>query len=233
MLDGERTVALVPARGGSKSIPRKNVRGLGDKPLLAWSVEVARETVAIDRTLVTTDDDEIATVAREYGAEVIDRPEELATDEALVVDAVRHAIEYLRGDGEPAPYMAMLEPTCPFRKPKDVQTALERLVAKDLDSVASFTDAALNPHRAWRIEEDHPEPVIEGADPWQPRQALPEAYELNGGVYAFAIDALPDEGVAMLFGETGAVTMPPERSVDIDTPLDLELARLIAERRAE
>jgi N-acylneuraminate cytidylyltransferase len=212
-------------------VERKNVREVGGRPLLSWSVEVARATDVIDRTLVSTDDDEIGAVARESGAEVIDRPAALATDDALVADAVRHAVARLREDGESAPYVAMLEPTCPFRAPEDVQLAVERLVEHDLDSVASFTDAALNPHRAWSIEDGRPTPVVDGADPWQPRQALPDAYELNGGVYAFAVDALPDEGVAMLFGDTGAVTMPPERSVDIDTPLDLEFARLVAERR--
>jgi N-acylneuraminate cytidylyltransferase len=231
MLDGDRVVALVPARGGSTAVERKNVREVGGRPLLSWSVEVARATDVIDRTLVSTDDDEIGAVARESGAEVIDRPAALATDDALVADAVRHAVARLREDGESAPYVAMLEPTCPFRAPEDVQLAVERLVEHDLDSVASFTDAALNPHRAWSIEDGRPTPVVDGADPWQPRQALPDAYELNGGVYAFAVDALPDEGVAMLFGDTGAVTMPPERSVDIDTPLDLEFARLVAERR--
>lgn len=231
MLDGDRVVALVPARGGSKSVARKNVREVGGRPLLSWSVAVARATDAIDRTLVSTDDDEIAAVARESGAEVIDRPAALATDDALVADTVRHAVEHLREHGESAPYVAMLEPTCPFRAPEDVQLAIERLVENDLDSVASFTDAALNPHRAWTVEDGRPEPVIDRADPWQPRQALPDAYQLNGGVYAFAVEALPDEGAAMLFGDTGAVTMPPERSVDIDTPLDLEFARLVAERR--
>jgi CMP-N,N'-diacetyllegionaminic acid synthase len=230
MLNGDRTVALVPARGGSEGVPHTNVRKVGGVPLLAWSVGAARDTAAVDRTLVTTDDEEIAAVAREHGAEVIDRPAELATDDALVADAVRHALEWLRGDDETVTYVAMLEPTCPFRAPADVQKALELLAHDGLDSVASFAPAELNPHRAWRIDGDRPEPVIDGADPWQPRQQLPPAYELNGGVYAFVADELPSDGPALLFGEKGAVTMPPERSVDIDTPLDLEFARLVADR---
>ena len=233
MLHGERVVALIPARGGSTGVPRKNVREVGDRPLLAWSIDVANEADAVDRTVVSTDDDEIAGVAREYGAEVIDRPPELATDDALVADAVRHAVAHLRETGESAAYAVLLEPTCPFREPGDVQNALERLADEALDSVATFTDASLNPHRAWTVEDGRPTPVVDGADPWQPRQGLPEAYELNGGAYAFAIDALPADGAAMLFGEAGAVTMPPERSVDIDTPLDLTFARVVAERRGD
>ena len=229
--DRDRAVAVIPARGGSKSVSRKNVREVGGKPLLAWSVEVAIETDAIDRVVVSTDDDEIARAGRESGAEVIERPDPLATDDALIIDTLRHLIEHLRETGESAEYMAMLEPTCPFRAPEDVQSALELLVEEDLDSVASFTDAELNPHRAWNIEEGRPSPVIDDADPWQPRQSLPDAYQLNGGVYAFVIEYLPETGKAMLFGDNGAVTMPPERSVDIDTPLDLEFARLIADSR--
>ena len=226
----DSVVAVIPARGGSKSVSRKNVREVGGKPLLAWSVEVAFDTDAVDRVVVSTDDVEIARVGREFGAEVIERPNQLATNDALVIDTLRHVVEHLRETRESAEYMAMLEPTSPFRAPKDVESALELLVEEDLDSVASFTDAELNPHRAWTIEDDRPHPVIDDADPWQPRQSLPDAYQLNGGVYAFVIDALPETGSALLFGDCGAVEMPPERSVDIDTPLDLEFARLVADR---
>lgn len=226
----ERVVAVIPAREGSTSVSRKNVRDVGGKPLLSWSIEVADETDAVDRTIVSTDGDEIADVAREYGAEVSERPARLATDDALVVDALRYLAGELRAEGEQAAYMAMLEPTCPFRTPEDVRAAIELLVEEDLDSVASFTDAELNPHRAWTIEDGRPKPVIDGSNPWQPRQALPDAYQLNGGVYAFAVDALLETtGPAVLFGDSGAITMPPERSVDVDTPLDLEFARLVAE----
>lgn len=230
MSDTERVVSVIPARGGSKGVPRKNVREVGGKPLLAWSVETALETAAIDRVIVSTDSDDIAHVSRDVGAEVFERPERLATDDAVIIDTLRELTDRLREAGEQAEYMVMLEPTCPFRSPEDVGKALELLISEDLDSVASFTDAELNPYRAWQIEDDEPTPVIDGVDPWQSRQSLPDTYQLNGGVYAFAIDALPSEGSSMLFGDCGAITMPQARSVDIDTPLDLEFARLLAER---
>lgn len=231
MIGEERVIGVIPARGGSKGVPRKNVREVGGTPLVGWSIEASRGTDAIDRTIVSTDDDEIAAVAREFGAEVSDRPPELATDDAPVIDTLRHLLGELRGAGDAPRYVAMLEPTCPFRRPEDVQACIELLAEEDLDSVATFTGAELNPHRAWRLTDDGPETVVAGADPWLPRQRLPEAYQLNGGVYAFVAEALPEEGPAMLFGDRGAVTMPPERSVDIDTPLDLEFARLVAEER--
>jgi N-acylneuraminate cytidylyltransferase len=194
---------------------------------------VARAVEAVDRTVVSTDDEEIAGVARRYGAEVADRPGDLATDDALVVDAVRYHLAAWGEEGTPADVVVLLEPTCPFRSAEDVRACLRRLAAGDVDSVATFTEAALNPHRAWRIrdngEGEHVEPFVEGAVPWRPRQQLPDAYQLNGGAYAFFADRLPDDSVAPFFGRTGAVYMPEERSVDVDSRIDLELARVMAE----
>ena len=234
MMSDERVVALVPARGGSTSVPGKNVRRLGDKPLVGWPIDVASATESVDRVVVSTDDEDIASAAREHGAEVLDRPPELARDDSLVIETVRHAIEALSDRGETAQYMVMLEPTCPLREPQDVERSLDRLVGSGLDSVATFTEAEVNPHRTWRLEADGPpEPFVEGADPWQPRQALPDAYQLNGGVYAFDVDAVPDDDddVSLLFGESGGVVMPPERSVDIDTEVDFALAEAVLAER--
>lgn len=231
MIRGERVVALVPARGGSKGVPNKNVRRLGGRPLVGWPIEVATSTDAVDRVVVSTDDERIAAVAREFGAEVLDRPAALARDDSLVADAVRHAIGELSRQGETARYATLLEPTSPLREPRDVQGCLERLAGEPaLDSVATFVEAEVNPHRTWRLGDDgRPEPFVDGADPWRPRQELPEAYRLNGAVYAFDVDAFPADGVSLLFGETGAVVMPPERSVDIDTEVDFALAEAMLE----
>lgn len=229
LLDEHRVVAIIPARGGSTTVPRKNIRPLGGVPLVAWSIEVARAVEAIDQTVVSTDDDAIAEVAREHGGTVARRPAELATDDALVLEAVRYHLGDWRADGRPADVVVLLEPTCPLRQPEDVTACLRRLAEEDVDSVATFTDAALNPHRAWRIEEERPNPFIEGAVPWRPRQELPEAYQLNGGAYAFFAGRLPDDSVAPLFGRAGAVYMPEERSVDIDTEIDLRIANLLVE----
>lgn len=228
----ERVVAMIPARGGSTSIPRKNLAPLGGKPLLAWSVDVARRCPGVDRVIVSTDDEEIAREARDRSAEVRRRPDRLATDDALVVDAVRDLIAALREEGEPAGIMVVLEPTCPFRSVEDVERCLER-VREGADSAATFVRAEVNPHRTWRLTDDGPEPFVKGAVPWRPRQELPEAYQLNGAVYAFRMDALEDDSPALLVGRSAAVVMPPERSVDIDRPLDLRLAEsLLEERRA-
>ncbi|WP_137286124.1 acylneuraminate cytidylyltransferase family protein [Halorussus salinisoli] len=231
MIDDKRVVAAVPARGGSTTVPNKNLRLLAGKPLVAWPIDVAAETPEIDRTIVTTDDDEIASTARDWGAEVVTRPDSLAEDDSLVVDALRHLVGELREEGEDAEYLVMLEPTCPLRTSDDVRNCLELLAdpAADYDSVATFTEADPSPHRLWDIRDGSPEPFVEGADPWLPRQEQPDGYELTGAVYAFEIDRLPPDGTSLLFGEAGAVTMDRERAVDIDTEFDFQLAELLIE----
>ncbi len=233
MMNDQHVVAFIPARGGSTSVPRKNVRPMGGKPLLAWSIDVAQAVGAIDRVVVSTDDETIAEVAGEYGAECAERPDELATDEALVIDAVRHHLAVWKQEERASDVLVLLEPTCPLRKTEDVKACLRCLSTGEVDSVATFTDAALNPHRTWRVEDGQPESFVDGAVPWQPRQKLPDAYQLNGGVYAFFADRLPEDSVAPLFGRTAAVYMPEERSVDIDSMVDLQLANLLAEKRQD
>lgn len=227
MISGERVIAVIPARGGSKSIPGKNVKLLGGKPLLAWPVDVARQVAEIDRIIVSTDDQEIAGVARRFGAEVYERPAHLATDQALVIDALKDLLARLDAEGDLPEWVILLEPTCPLRTRQDVRACLELIATGKYDSVATFKDADLNPHRAWRITEDVPEVFIAGAVPWLPRQKLPKAYQLNGAVYVFRAALLKDESNSLLVGRLGAVLMPRERSQDIDDHLDFMIVEAL------
>jgi N-acylneuraminate cytidylyltransferase len=213
MLDRERVIAVIPARGGSKAVPRKNLAPLGGKPLVVWSIELALSVDAIDRVIVSTDDETIAGLAEECGAEVYVRPADLATDDALVIDVV-----------------VLLEPTCPFRSAEDVNECLRGVVVAGKDSVATFKAADLNPHRAWTLADGSPRVFLPGANPWLPRQQLPAAYQLNGAVYCFRADLMPPTERGLLYGNAGAVVMPADRSVDINTATDLLLAELILSR---
>jgi CMP-N,N'-diacetyllegionaminic acid synthase len=227
MLDGKRIVAVIPARGGSKSIPGKNIKPLGGKPLLAWSIEVAKQVSEIDRTILSTDDAEIASVGRSHGAEVYARPEHLATDEALVIDALKDLLQILEAEGDAPEWMVLLEPTCPLRSAEDVLNCLKLVASGDYDSVATFKDAELNPHRAWRLVDGVPEVFIPGAVPWLPRQKLPRAYQLNGAVYVFRASLLAGETKSLLIGKLGAVLMPRNRSQDIDDGIDFVIAEAL------
>jgi CMP-N,N'-diacetyllegionaminic acid synthase len=231
MLNGQSVFAIIPARGGSKSVPGKNIRPLKGKPLLAWSVGTAQQVPQIDRILVSTDDREIASVAEAHGAEVYPRPAHLATDEALVIDALRDLLDTLRKEGNAPEWMILLEPTCPLRNANDVQACLDLAATGCYDSVATFTDAELNPHRAWRIVNGTAEVFIPGAIPWLPRQKLPRAYQLNGAVYLFRANILEQQTESLLTGRTAAALMPRDRSHDIDDLVDFTVVEALIDKK--
>jgi len=224
MIEGSRVVAVVPARGGSKSVLGKNIRLLGGKPLIVWAIETAFAVREVDRVIVSTDDRDIGRIAEAAGAEVYQRPDALAEDNSLVIDALKDLIGRLRSEGEDADVMLLLEPTCPFRSPRDIADCLRLMEEQGTDSVATFKQACVNPHRTWSIEENSPRTFIDGVDPWKPRQELPKAYQLNGAVYAFRMSGVLNQLRSLLFGRTRAVVMPDERSVDIDTEDDFTRA---------
>jgi CMP-N,N'-diacetyllegionaminic acid synthase len=231
LIDNHHIVAMVPARGGSKSVPYKNLHPLGGRPLIAWPIETALSVPEIDRVFVSTDDARIAAAGREFGAEIHERPPELATDTALVIDTIRHLHAQLVSDGRPANVMVLLEATSPLRSAQLVSRCLQRLVTEDLDSIATFHAADINPERVWRIEAGRPRPFIDGAVPWKPRQQLTPAYQLNGAVYAFRPDRLPADGPSILFGRMGAELVSADDVIDIDEHKDFVIANALLESR--
>ncbi len=198
--------------------------------MLAWSIEVARQVSEIDRIIVSTDDAQIASVGRDYGAEVYARPPHLATDEALVIDALKDLLQTLQTESDTPEWVILLEPTCPLRTADDLRDCLELVAQGGYDSVATFKDAELNPHRAWRIVNGIPEVFIAGAVPWLPRQKLPKAYQLNGAVYVFRASLLEQEAKSLLVGKLGAVLMPRDRSQDIDDSVDFTVVEALLKR---
>lgn len=227
MIYNKRIVALIPARGGSKSIPMKNIALLAGKPLIGWTIETALNTEEIDKVVVSTDSSEIATVAKSFGVEVKIRPDYLSKDDSLVIDTIFHVLKELKDEGETVDYLVLLEPTAPFRSTEDIQKCIHLLDREGYDSVATYTEASLNPHRAWKIATDKPEVFIDDAVPWLPRQNLPKAYQLNGAVYAAKVSELKKDILGLVFGNSGAVVMPKERSIDIDHKIDLLVAEAL------
>ena len=198
--------------------------------MLAWSIEVAKQVSEIDRIIVSTDDAQIASVGRTHGAEVYARPPHLATDEALVIDALKDLLQTLQAEGETPEWVILLEPTCPLRTADDVRDCLKLVAQGEYDSVATFKDAELNPHRAWRLVDGVPEVFIAGAVPWLPRQKLPKAYQLNGAVYVFRASLLAQEAKSLLVGKLGAVLMPRDRSQDIDDSVDFAIVEALLKK---
>lgn len=230
-MQGKQVLAVVPARGGSKGIPGKNLKALAGKPLIAHSIEIALNCSLINKTVVSTDDAHIAEVARAHGAEVISRPRELASDTALVIDAMKHAVLEVERQGETVDIVLLLEPTSPFRRAIDLQQCIQVLVDDLADSVATFTESHVSPNRLWRVSDGIVEPYIEGAVPWLPRQKQPTAHELTGQIYGLSRNILfaKEGSISLLLGRKYAVITPRETALDIDTELDLMMAEKIME----
>lgn len=227
----KNVLAVIPARGGSKGIPGKNIRSFVGKPLIVHSIEAALQCPLISRVVVSTDDDKIAQVAKANGAEVIKRPDELAADTSLVIDAIKHAVLTVEESGADIDIVLLLEPTSPFRRKQDLEQCVQILLDDRADSVATFTDAHVSPNRLWRVSGDIVEPFIEGAVPWLPRQKQPKAHELTGQIYGLTRKALfeNEESISLLLGRKSAVITPRETALDIDTEFDFIMAENVME----
>jgi len=220
--------AVIPARGGSKGLARKNLRLLGGVALVVHSIRAAQAASSIERLVVSTEDDEIAAVARAAGAEVIERPVALAGDAVRNNDVVRHAIGE-RGAG--LRFVALLQPTSPLRSAVDIDACLAPLIAGEARSVMTVAPAGEHPAKALRIEHGLAVPYNGDLEAMEARrQDLPRAYRQNGAVYALAIDDFMREDRFYL-PPCRACVMSAETSLDIDGESDLLLAeRLLAAR---
>ena len=220
------TLGLIPARGGSKGIPRKNVLPIAGRPLIAWTIEAALVASAIDRVVVTTDDAEIAAVAAEYGAEVpFLRPAELARDETPGIDPVLHALEML----PEIDTLVLLQPTSPLRSSEDIDAAVALHVANRGATVVGVSAAA---HAEWVFAMDE-EGVLDigAAEIATRRQDMGAQFALNGAIYVATTDRLRAMRSFLTPGTIG-YPIPIERSVDIDTMFDWRVAEMLLGDRA-
>ena len=215
------TLALIPARGGSKGIPRKNIRDIAGKPLIAWTIEAALAAKGIAQVVVSTDDEEIAEIARAWGAQVpFLRPAELATDEAPGIAPVLHAVEQLPQHEA----LVLLQPTSPLRSVADIEAVLA--LGASADFVVSVTAASENPAWMYTLGPAGRLERYAALDDVTRRQDGPAIKVLNGAIYYCKTEALLRE--RRLVGEgTLGYEMPPRRSVDIDGLLDMKLAELL------
>ena len=226
-------LAIVTARGGSKAIPRKNVKLLAGKPLIAWTIEGALECSGLSRTVVSTDDSEIAQICRKCGAEVpFMRPARLAQDNSPHMDVIVHAVEWLMTHESWYPdYVMLLQPTSPLCTAQDIDAAIALAIQRNADGIVSVSEAATHPYLVKGIKEDGSMfDVVEKAKGYLPRQSFPPAYVVNGAIYLARREVILKEKT-WYTKRTYTYIMPPERSLDIDTPWDFYLADLILRDR--
>lgn len=222
--DRPKVLAVIPARGGSKGLPGKNIRPLAGKPLIAWTIEAARGARWVDRVIVSSDDEAILAVARAWGADTpFVRPAELAADDTPGIAVVFHALDALPGYD----WVVLLQPTSPLRTAADIDRAIERCWADDAPACVSVTEAPCTPGWLFHLDDNHRlRGYLPEAQRPKRRQDSPELFTLNGAVYV-ARSAWFRQTGGFLTEETRAWPMPPERSVDIDTLLDFRLAELL------
>lgn len=220
-------LAIIPARGGSKDIPRKNIRLLDGKPLIHYTIKEALKSKYLGRTIVSTEDEEIAQISRECGAEVISRPSELAQDDTPSLPVFQHVIEYLDKTENFSPdIIVVLQPTSPLRLAEDIDNAIQKLLETACDSVVSVCEVEHPPLWMYTIEYDKLKPLIESRDKIIRRQDAPKVYRPNGAVYVTHRDTIVKEN-RLIGNDTRPYIMSPMRSIDIDAELDFKLAELL------
>lgn len=226
-----QVLTIIPARGGSKGLPRKNVLPLAGKPLIAWNIEAALATESISRLVVSTDDAEIADIARQYGAEVIDRPLELAGSSASSESALVHALDELETkEGYSPDLLVFMQCTSPLTTAEDIDTAVKNLIDNNADSCLTAKDFH---YFIWQEEQDGSATGINHDKRFRPRRQDREPqYEENGAVYVMKTAGFK-EAKHRFFGKTVISLMPPEHCFEIDEPVDIQICEMLLRERQQ
>jgi len=232
MYKGKTILCIIPARGGSKGLPGKNIKLLCGKPLVAYSIEHARQSRLIDRIIVSTDDKKIANIAGRYGANVpFIRPKHLARDNSGTIDVLLHAINFLKkNERKIYDIIVLLHATTPLRTPSDVDNCIKLLVNKKCDSVFSVSEAHRNPYFNMVELNRRGVPHLVKKGNYKSRQEAPRVFDMNSSIYVWRTATL-EKCRKTLLPESRIYIMPPERSVDIDDKIDFILAEALISKR--
>ena len=224
MFNGKTFLAIVPARGGSKRLPRKNVLDLAGKPLISWTIEAGLKSKYIDKVIVTSDDDEILETSKRYGAQIIRRPHDLASDTTTTFDALKHTIDNI----EKYDYIVLLQATSPLRDEKHIDESIELLESKKADAIVSVCEMDHSPFWSNTLPKDNSMSNFISDEVKNKRsQDLENYYRLNGAIYICKTDKLLEEKTFFLKDNIFAYKMDRESSVDIDEELDFKIARAL------
>ncbi len=222
------TLAIVPARGGSKRIPRKNLRELAGHPLTAWSIRHAQACASIDRCIVSTDDAEIAALAQHYGAEVHDRSAELASDTANTIDVLRAIVREQTELGTRPDFVVLLQPTCPFRQPKALDAAIRRVQQEGADMLLSVSRVKAGPDWMMKMTDQGLDFAYGNDFSALRAQDQPALFRPNGSVYVYAHDCLMRPGKFPWGERVLPLVLKSPYDLDIDEEIDFQIAAAIA-----
>ena len=229
MIQGKKILGVIPARGGSKGLPGKNIRVLAGKPLIAWTIEEAKKSACIDRLILSSENQEIIRVAREWDCEVpFVRPVELAADETPGIEPVLHALEALP---ESYDYVVVLQPTSPMRTVIDIDNCIRMCMENGMHSCVSVTAVDKSPYWMYKLDEsDRLIPLFPDMSLTPRRQDLPVVHAINGALYVAECSWLK-MNKKFIADETIGFVMSKERSIDIDTELDLNFLEFLLSRQ--
>ena len=220
-----KIIAIIPARGGSKGIPRKNIRLLAGKPLIAYSIESALKSKYIDKVIVSTEDEEIAEISKLYGADVIKRPINLAGDDILTIDVIFHVLDSLENKKYNPDVVVLLQPTSPLRNTKDIDEAVKLFLENNCESLVSVCEMK---HIYWsfRIQGKYLESLFGEDYLKKRRQDLDRIYIPNGAIY-ISTPKILHKYKSFYCKKMIPYIMPIEKSIDIDNEMDLEFAEFL------
>lgn len=225
-----KVLALIPARGGSKGLPRKNILDVGGKPLIAWTIDAALKSKFIDHVILSSDDEEIMQAAKDYGCAVpFRRPDYLAGDTASSIDVVIHALDQISGFD----YVILLQPTSPLRSAADIDEAFTQMLSVNAHSCVSICEADQSPYWMYIIKDGQKiDPVLPRLTCASRRQDLPTVYVLNGAIYIANINWLRINK-NFINADTVGYLMSKKSSLDIDTAEDFEIFRASVSVRSQ
>lgn len=217
-----KTVAIIPARAGSKGIPNKNLTEVGGKPLIGWTIEAAEKAIGIDRIIVTSDGNDILEFSDRYkSVEILSRPESLAQDATPTAPVIEHALDQFDITGDEYEYLVLLQPTSPLRTSEDIEEALKLLNETKANSLISVVKPDHHPLKSFKKnKEGFLEGIVNNDFPFMPRQELPIAYQPNGAIYIIEIKEFLKRKT--FFTErTIEYVMPTSKSFDVDSYEDI------------
>lgn len=224
-------LAIIPARKGSKQLPKKNLAKLGGKSLVEIAINVAKDVKQINNILVSSDCKEIIKIAKKNNVLTSLRPKELASDNSLIIETIKYEYKRLKNHLN-IDILVLLEVTSPMRKSIHIEKCINMLIKKKLDSVATFRESDIHPNKTWNINNNGiPMTFLKNSDPWTPRQELSKAYQLSGVAYVFKPNGIKKKSNSLLFGKQGGVIIDKKYSIDIDDSIDLELAKILIEQK--
>ncbi len=231
MIGGKTVLAIIPARGGSKRLPGKNTRELMGKPLIAWTIEAAQRSGVIDDTIVSTDDENIAKVAKAWGIRVPwMRPAELASDAATSMDVIDHALDRLHSEGKKYDFAVLLQPTSPFRAPSTIARGVEVCSKIGGKPVVAVSLAESHPSWCFHVIGGMLSPICSADGIRKRSQALPPAYVINGSLYVSSVDYLRKNKTFFGDDTTALIVEDKKQALDIDDEWDWMLATFLCDK---